>query len=78
MDKTTRKVLVDNLGRVVGLVKPRTGHIGDVIEYGGTRDGCLDVIGIATIERRKISTYMVDELRVYDGNGGRMVSDGGL
>lgn len=75
MDKTTRKVLVDNLGRVVGLVKPRTGHIGDVIEYGGTRDGCLDVFGIATIERRAVEVYMADELRVYDGNDGHMVTD---
>lgn len=69
----TRKVLVDNLGRIVGLVLPRTGKIGENIEYGGTRDGVLDVIGIAKIERKKVDDYACENLRTYNGNNGRRV-----
>jgi hypothetical protein len=61
--KTSKKVLVDNLGRVVGLIAPRTGKIGENIEYGGVRDGVLDVIGIARIERLRLDYYTIDELR---------------
>lgn len=71
--KSTKKVLVDNLGRVVGLIAPRTGKIGSNIEYGGVRDGVLDVIGIARIERLRLDYYTIDELRTYDGNTGRRV-----
>ena len=70
--KTSKKVSVDNLGRVVGLVKPRTGHIGDNIEYGGVRDGVLDVWGIARIERKMLDDYTIEHLRVFDGGNGRM------
>jgi hypothetical protein len=69
----TQKVLVDNLGRIVGLVAPRTGKIGENIEYGGTRDGVLDVIGIAKIIRRKMDDYAVKQLHTYNGNTGRRV-----
>ena len=71
--KTSKKVLVDNLGRIVGVVAPRTGKIGENIEYGGVRDGVLDVIGIARIERLRLDYYTIDELRTYDGNTGRRV-----
>ena len=71
--KTSKKVLVDNLGRVVGLIAPRTGKIGENIEYGGARDGVLDVMGIARIERKKIDEYAAENLRTYDGNTGRRV-----
>jgi hypothetical protein len=68
-----KKVLVDNLGRIVGLVAPRTGKIGASIEYGGVRDGVLDVWGIARIERKNIDEYAAVHLDVYDGNGGRKI-----
>ncbi|MFA5340328.1 MAG: hypothetical protein WC332_00985 [Clostridia bacterium] len=69
--KTSKKVLVDNLDRVVGLVAPRTGKIGKNIEYGGVRDNCLDVQGIARIERKKLDDYAIEHLNTYDGNTGR-------
>ena len=73
-NRSTKKVLVDNLGRVVGLVAPRTGKIGNNIEYGGVRDGVLDVQGIARIERKNIDDYEIEHLRVYDGNTGRRIN----
>ena len=72
--KASKKVLVDNLGRVVGLVAPRTGKIGANIEYGGVRDGVLDVQGIARIERKSLDDYEIEHLRVYDGNTGRRIN----
>lgn len=72
--KTSKKVLVDNLGRVVGLVAPRTGEIGINIEYGGVRDGVLDVQGIARIERKNIDDYAIEHLQEYDGNTGRRIN----
>jgi len=72
--KTSKKVLVDNLGRVVGLVAPRTGKIGINIEYGGVRDGVLDVQGIARIERKNIDDYAIEHLQEYDGNTGRRIN----
>ena len=72
--KTSKKVLVDNLGRVVGLVAPRTGKIGANIEYGGVRDGVLDVQGIARIERKSLDDYEIEHLRTYDGNTGRRIN----
>lgn len=73
MEKSRKKVLVNNLGRIVGLVAGRTGHIGDNIEYGGVRDGVLDVYGIARIERRNIDDYTIEHLPTYDGGSGRCV-----
>lgn len=72
--KTSKKVLVDNLGRVVGLVAPRTGKIGANIEYGGVRDGVLDVQGIARIEHKSLDDYEIERLRTYDGNTGRRIN----
>jgi hypothetical protein len=72
--KSTKKVLIDNLGRIVGLVAPRTGKIGSNIEYGGVRDGVLDVWGIAEIARKKLDDYAIEHLRTYDGNTGRMIN----
>jgi hypothetical protein len=71
--KTSKKVLIDNLGRIVGLVAPRTGKIGSNIEYGGVRDGVLDVRGIARIARKKLDDYAIEHLRTYDGNTGRLI-----
>jgi hypothetical protein len=65
--KSTKKVLIDNLGRIVGLVAPRTGRV-------GVRDGVLDVWGIAEIARKKLDDYAIEHLRTYDGNTGRMIN----
>ena len=73
-NKSTKKVLIDNLGRIVGLVAPRTGKIGENIEYGGVRDGVLDVKGIARIASKKIDNYAIEQLHTYDGNTGRMIN----
>jgi hypothetical protein len=71
----TRKVLVDDLGRVIGRVKSRTGKNGNSIEYGVTRrDGTFDIAGIATIERQRIEDFWYDELIWYDGNTGERES----
>jgi hypothetical protein len=72
--KSTKKVLIDNLGRIVGLVAPRTGRVGGNIEYGGVRDGVLDVRGIARIAIKKMDDYAIEHLRTYDGNTGRMIN----
>lgn len=73
-NRSTKKVLIDNLGRVVGLIAPRTGKIGVNIEYGGVRDGVLDVRGIARIASKKMDDYAIEQLRTYDGNTGRMIN----
>jgi hypothetical protein len=73
-NQSTKKVLIDNLGRIVGLVAPRTGKIGSNIEYGGVRDGVLDVRGIARIASKKMDDYAIEHLRTYDGNTGRMIN----
>lgn len=72
--KASKKVLIDNLGRIVGLVAPGTGKIGRNIEYGGVRDGVLDVIGIARIERKSIDEYTINGLHIYNGDTGRRES----
>ena len=51
--------LTDDLGRLVGTIDAPKGSHGVNVEYGGTRDGCLDVAGIGTIT--KLSNYNLDE-----------------
>ena len=72
--KTKTKVLVDNLGRIVGRVAPRTGRVGWVIEYGGVRDGVLDVKGIARIAWGRPDAYDLKYYPVYDGTTGRRIT----
>ena len=71
---STKKELIDNLGRIVGLVAPRSGKLGSNIEYGVVRDGVMDVRGIARIDRKKMDDCIIDCLRTYDGNTGRMIN----
>jgi len=71
---STKRVLIDNLGRIVGLVAPRTGKLGSNIEYGVVRDGVLDARGVARIASKKMDDYAIEHLRTYDGNTGRMIN----
>ena len=69
------KILVDNLGRIVGKGLVERGTTGNV-EYGGRRDKCADVAGIAhllnvsefkkTFCDKKHVDFLIDGLREYD------------
>lgn len=66
----TTEVLVDNLGRIVGKVAPRTGQVGMVIKYTHT-DNNETFEGYARITRYIVSTGCAKKLVVFDGNTGR-------
>lgn len=73
MRNIRRKVLVDDLNRIVGLVKARTGKIGEKIEYGYIRENLLDVIGIARIAYKFIAKDSTHYFPTFNGNTGRIV-----
>lgn len=70
-NRVTQRVLVTDIGRIVGVIPSTDISVGTRIEYGWRdKDGIKHIDGIATVRRKRIC--MIDQYQIYDASGARV------